>query len=549
MLKEQALIESFNELKDAYTYNPDASFGETNDTVLFTIAQDIICPMLSLSFEKGCKMWEYELSRYSDPKIGNEMDYFIFSEVIFEYGDFDIFVRAFSENDRLAEYVFKNNRYVTNHSEGFIAKLIFNGYFDLADKLLTQLMDNTVGENDPQTLLFDTLNYSVTGSEARWKISSEGIDFVVKWAEMIASNTKRAQIQAKILSVIDCVEGDAPRGAMPFSMINEEGALERLAADKAKKSVSSKSHDAYSTIIQNRAEKRISAHSDKKSLVSSSAKGIDETALTAAIDKLQSLVGLGVVKTEVTSLCNFMKIRLLREARNFKVADTSQHLVFVGNPGTGKTTVARLIGEIYHALGFLSKGQFVEVDRSELVAGYVGQTAIKTQKVIASAIGGVLFIDEAYALAPKYPEDYGAEAIDTLVKAMEDNREDFVVIVAGYEDQMNSFINSNPGLRSRFNKYIHFPDYNGNELLDIFLSMLETNNYAINIDALRKMTDYFYRLYRNRDNNFGNAREVRNVFETIITNQANRLAKSDVLSDKEIMEITISDLQGIIPPK
>lgn len=122
-------------------------------------------------------------------------------------------------------------------------------------------------------------------------------------------------------------------------------------------------------------------------------------------------------------------------------------------------------------------------------------------------------------------------------------------MIAGYEDPMNSFINSNPGLRSRFNKYIHFPDYDGNELLDIFLSMLETNNYAINIDALRKMTDYFYCLYKKRDNNFGNAREARNVFEAIITNQANRLAKSDVLTDKEIMEITISDLQGILPPK
>ena len=273
---------------------------------------------------------------------------------------------------------------------------------------------------------------------------------------------------------------------------------------------------------------------------------IDESVLNEAMKELNDLIGLETVKEDVKSLCNFMRVRQLRKERQLKVPDMSQHLVFSGNPGTGKTTVARIIGRIYHALGFLSKGHFVEVDRSGLVAGYVGQTAIKTQEVIDSAMGGVMFIDEAYSLAPKYKEDFGAEAIETILKSMEDHREDFVVIVAGYDELMESFINSNPGLKSRFNKFIHFPDYKGNELLDIFLKFLERNNYTIEMQALPILSRYFEQLYVSRDENFGNARDVRNIFEKVVANQANRIVTVDNLSDKDILEIKKADFKDII---
>ncbi len=547
MSKKQALIENFLALRDAYTWNKDAAFYENDDSVLYTIAKDIICPMLAISFDDGCKMWEYELFRYANPSIGSVFNYSVFAEEILDYGDFQTFVKVFLNNATITELVFKRNRRVTYHSEGFIAKLIHTGQYDLAEKLLLQLMDNNTEDNQPQVILFDTLHRTLIGQEARWRLSSDGIDFVAKWIERVSSPVKKAQVQAELLSIIDCVEGGAQRGAMPFSMINEEGAIERLAKDKAKSSHSILSNPSgYDKIMEARKSRHSTAKAEEKDSREKPIPNIDETALAAAIEKLNLLIGLDAVKKEITGLCNYMRIRIMREARNFKVADTSQHLVFLGNPGTGKTTVARLIGEIYHALGFLSKGQFVEVDRSGLVAGYVGQTALKTQKAIESALGGVLFIDEAYSLAPKYQEDFGAEAIDTLVKAMEDHRKDFVVIAAGYDGLMEQFINSNPGLKSRFSKYIHFPDYTGNELLSIFMALLEANNYTIREDALSVLSAYFDSMYINRNRDFGNARDIRNIFEHIIANQANRLVSVNNPSDNDFFEITVSDLAGII---
>ena len=261
--------------------------------------------------------------------------------------------------------------------------------------------------------------------------------------------------------------------------------------------------------------------------------------------ELDDLIGLESVKKEVRSLANFVKLQKQREAKGLKTAKVSYHLVFYGSPGTGKTTVARIIGRIYKDLGVLKKGHTVETDRSGLVAKYLGQTALKTDTVVQQAIHGVLFIDEAYALVPEdgNGQDYGQEAISTLLKRMEDYRDSLVVIIAGYRNEMQRFIDSNPGLQSRFNRYIDFPDYTGAELTDIFKMYMKKNQYTLAPDAedyLREQLDY---AVAHKDRNFGNARFARNVFEKSIQQQANRLAGKTNLSKEELTELTVADLQ------
>ena len=257
--------------------------------------------------------------------------------------------------------------------------------------------------------------------------------------------------------------------------------------------------------------------------------------------ELDELIGLESVKREVNNLINIVTIYQLRRQNNLKTVDLSLHMVFSGNPGTGKTMIARLMSRIYKSLGLLKKGHLVEVDRSRLVAGYVGQTATKTSEAIEKARGGVLFIDEAYMLSSKSENDFGQEAIDTLLKAMEDHRDDLIVIVAGYSDKMNGFIHSNPGLESRFNRFLHFDDYTVDEMMAILDLQLKKGQYTITDEARVAVADYI-KAANTSDTSFGNARGVRNIFERLLVAQANRLAgKGDVTRD-DLMTITEDDV-------
>lgn len=259
--------------------------------------------------------------------------------------------------------------------------------------------------------------------------------------------------------------------------------------------------------------------------------------IASAYEKLEKLIGLAEIKNDVNNMVNLVKMQIMRKEQGLKNVPVSLHLVFTGNPGTGKTTIARLLADIYKDIGVLSKGQLIEVDRSGLVAGYVGQTAIKTQEKINEALGGILFIDEAYTLV-KDGQDYGQEAIDTILKAMEDHREDFIVIVAGYTDLMRNFINSNPGLKSRFNKYFEFPDYSADELVQIFHSMCNEYQYELTTNAEKTLKEVIFDMEKRKDKNFANARDVRNLFEMVITKQATRLSQE---SSDNIMEIDMCD--------
>lgn len=261
-----------------------------------------------------------------------------------------------------------------------------------------------------------------------------------------------------------------------------------------------------------------------------------------ALQQLDKLIGLESVKEEVNKLTNFIKVQNLRKQKGMNAITISYHCVFTGNPGTGKTTVARIVAQIYRELGILKKGQLVETDRSGLVAEYVGQTAVKTNKIIDSALDGVLFIDEAYSLVQGGGNDYGKEAIATLLKRMEDDRDRLVVILAGYDNEMKLFIDSNPGLQSRFNRYIHFSDYNAEELMAIFKLNLKKFDYELTNDAEQKISHLFSYAVSHKDQNFGNGRYARNVLEKTLENQATRLASVSEITEQMLRTIEENDI-------
>jgi Holliday junction resolvasome RuvABC ATP-dependent DNA helicase subunit len=288
------------------------------------------------------------------------------------------------------------------------------------------------------------------------------------------------------------------------------------------------------------ASQAVTEEASQKAVSSSGAGNLSSRSSSSTLNgllvELNGFIGLAPVKAEVCQLVDVAQVEQMRRAAGLPISRVSRHLIFLGNPGTGKTTVARLLARLYAEIGVLRTGQLVEVTRTDLVAGYIGQTAIKTTEAVKSALGGILFIDEAYSLfrSVRSGQDYGQEAIDTLVKMMEDHRDELIVIVAGYGDEMNEFIKSNPGLPSRFRRTIQFPDYSTDELTSIFESMCTHDRYEISAEAIRSLRQRLEELPRNRE--FGNGRLVRNIFETAITRQASR-----------IIAARSSDLTRLIP--
>jgi stage V sporulation protein K len=268
-----------------------------------------------------------------------------------------------------------------------------------------------------------------------------------------------------------------------------------------------------------------------------------DDSLEKVLQELDQLIGLEEVKKDVSELINLLEIQKKRSSQGLKNIEITLHTVFLGPPGTGKTSVARLLSRIFKHLGFLSRGQMCETDREGMIAGFVGQTASKVDKLVEGSIGGVLFIDEAYALTQNaIGNDYGAEAVNILLKRMEDHREDFAVVVAGYTEPMKNFIESNPGLRSRFNRFFHFKHFSPEELFLIFENFCKSSDFIINEDAKEKLIDTFNILYSKKDENFGNARVVRNLFEKCVQNQANRIVKLSVINQQILKTFTEADI-------
>ena len=302
--------------------------------------------------------------------------------------------------------------------------------------------------------------------------------------------------------------------------------------------------DSYLKSLKEKSRKKgAEAQSSDKPAVKSDDK---QETLEELLKKLNSLIGLTEVKEEINSLSNLIKVRKLRQERGYEQPEMSLHLVFTGNPGTGKTTVARLLSKIYNRLGVIRTDKLVEVDRSGLVSGFVGKTALKTKEVCESALGGVLFIDEAYALTnTESKNDFGAEAVNTLLKFMEDNRSDFVLICAGYTDLMEQFLDSNPGLRSRFNRFIYFRDYTPEELTQIYVSLCRSYKLEPDFDAIEHVRSFFEARIASKPEFFANGRDARNLFERTLSNQADRLSQMENISDEQLVRITLEDVKDI----
>jgi stage V sporulation protein K len=263
------------------------------------------------------------------------------------------------------------------------------------------------------------------------------------------------------------------------------------------------------------------------------------------MQELDNLVGMKNIKKQINELVHYIDTQSKRKDVGLPTTTLTLHMAFIGNPGTGKTSVARILGEIYKTMGLLKSGHLVEVDRKDLVGEYVGHTAVKTIKKVAEAMGGILFIDEAYTLAKDSSNDFGQESIETLLKAMEDYRDRFAVIVAGYPREMNYFLDSNPGLKSRFSTIIKFEDYTPEELEEIFKKQLLSFEYEIIPEALQKIREKIDEIHKAKGKNFSNARLIRNLFDQIVRKQSVRISNQSIVEKSQLVKIVLEDVLEI----
>ena len=508
--KIKELINQFNVLKD--------EIKEDEWQIIDTLSNKLIPSMLSLDIKEGMEMMKYILKLCYNRNLVDEYNDIV--ENLLGKVDCEIMLYAIKNDTMLRDYIFSMNK-GNSHicMQCFFSNIFSLGNYSEFNNLLEIYSKNNKGKNSGNKNLGDVLYYILTCDEHEW--NPQKLDIMVSWIKKVKSKIRRTKLEVLKNSCEEQIS-DAE---------DEESFRSNLKMDE-------KMDIFYENVID-------SSIYDQSTIPQiNNQKSCD---LDDSLKELSSLIGLENVKSEVYSLMNLGKMIKMRLEYGMKVPDITYHLIFSGNPGTGKTSVARILGKIYFSLGLLPTEKFIEVNRSDLIAGYVGQTALKTQSVIDKALGGVLFIDEAYSLTNKLDNnDFGAEAIEILLKSMEEHRNELIVIVAGYSNLMENFLNSNPGLKSRFKKTLFFDDYNGIELYRIFEKFLSDNEYMLNESATKSAMIYFNDIYVNRDDTFGNARFVRNVFEAVISCQANRIADSASIKCEDIGMINLTDFEMAI---